>query len=230
MSIINFKVYDEYKNIQNNVSYDASITIRDFILDYLAKNCDNVSLDTKVFVFKIGLKVLNSRLFLDVKLGDVIRKDSTVTVHRKKGIYYSGGGIETVDVSKNRTKEVSPGKGGPSYRYASNGLNIRATCKNSSCIAYNEVVYIQIGYVQNWKLFDHLEDKVLCPSCKEMVKPENYYFKKCFYKIDFIKDSDGKMEKGSISGSASSDNFKTFDEGESGKAIFAKLVFNVTKL
>ena len=228
MSIINFKVYDEYKNIQNNVSYDASITIRDFILDYLAKNWDNVSLDTNEFVFKIGAKVLNSRL--NVKLGDVIRKDSTVTVHRKMDLHYSGGGIETVDVSKNRTKEVSPGKGGPSYRYASNGLNIRATCKNSSCIAYNEVVYIQIGYVQNWKLFDHLEDKVLCPSCKEMVKPENYYFKKCFYKIDFIKDSDGKMEKGSISGSASSDNFKTFDEGESGKAIFAKLVFNVTKL
>ena len=226
MSIINFNVFDNYKNI--NVSYDASITIRDFILDYLAKNWDNVSLDTNEFVFKIGAKVLNSRL--NVKLGDVIRKDSTVTVHRKMDLHYSGGGIETVDVSKNRTKEVSPGKGGPSYRYASNGLNIRATCKNSSCIAYNEVVYIQIGYVQNWKLFDHLEDKVLCPSCKEMVKPENYYFKKCFYKIDFIKDSDGKMEKGSISGSASSDNFKIFDEGESGKAIFAKLVFNVTKL
>ena len=226
MSIINFNVFDNYKNI--NVSYDASITIRDFILDYLAKNWDNVSLDTNEFVFKIGAKVLNLRL--NVKLGDVIRKDSTVTVHRKMDLHYSGGGIETVDVSKNRTKEVSPGKGGPSYRYASNGLNIRATCKNSSCIAYNEVVYIQIGYVQNWKLFDHLEDKVLCPSCKEMVKPENYYFKKCFYKIDFIKDSDGKMEKGSISGSASSDNFKTFDEGESGKAIFAKLVFNVTKL
>ena len=228
MSIINFKVYDEYKNIQNNVSYDASITIRDFILDYLAKNWDNVSLDTNEFVFKIGAKVLNSRL--NVKLGDVIRKDSTVTVHRKKGIYYSGGGIETVDVSKNRTKEVSPGKGGPSYRYASNGLNIRATCKNSSCIAYNEVVYIQIGYVQNWKLFDHLEDKVLCPSCKEMVKPENYYFKKCFYKIDYIKNCDGKMKRDSISGSASSDNYKTFDEEESGKAIFAKLVFNVTEL
>ena len=228
MSIINFKVCGKYENKQNNVSYDASITIRDFILDYLAKNCDNVSLDTNKFVFKIGLKVLNSRL--DVKLGDVIPKDSTVTVYREKEIHYSGGGIETVDVSKNRTKEVSPGKGGPSYRYASNGLNIRATCKSGSCVAYNEVVYIQIGYVQNWKLFDHLEDKVLCPSCKEMVKPENYYFKKCFYKIDFIKDSDGKMEKGSISGSASSDNFKTFDEGESGKAIFAKLVFNVTKL
>ena len=38
------------------------------------------------------------------------------------------------------------------------------------------------------------------------------------------------MKRDSISGSASSDNFKTFDEEESGKAIFAKLVFNVTRL
>ena len=63
-----------------------------------------------------------------------------------------------------------------------------------------------------------------------MVNPENYYFNKCFYKIDYIQNSDGKMKRGSISGSASSDNFKKFDEEESGKAIFAKLVFNVTRL
>ena len=140
------------------------------------------------------------------------------------------GGIETVDISKNKTKEVIPGKSGPSYKYGSKGLNIRATCKNNNCIAYNDVVYIQIGYVQNWNLFEHLEDKVVCPSCKEMVNPENYYFWKCNYKIDYIKNSDGKMKRGSISGSVSSDNYKTFDEEESGKAIFAKLVFNVTEL
>ena len=140
------------------------------------------------------------------------------------------GGIETVDISKNKTKEVSPAKSAPSYRYSTGGLNIRATCKNDNCIAYNDVVYIQIGYAQNWNLFEHLEDKVVCPSCKEMVNPENYYFWKCNYKIDYIKNSDGKMKRGSISGSASSDNYKTFDEEESGKAIFAKLVFNVTRL
>ena len=135
-----------------------------------------------------------------------------------------------MDISKNKTKEVSPAKSAPSYRYSTGGLNIRATCKNDNCIAYNDVVYIQIGYVQNWNLFEHLEDKVVCPSCKEMVNPENYYFWKCNYKIDYIKNSDGKMKRGSISGSVSSDNYKTFDEEESGKAIFAKLVFNVTRL
>jgi hypothetical protein len=227
MSIINFKVDDDGKVI--SVSYDASITIKDFIRDYLAKNSNYVSLDPSVYSFSVGSKNLILPRFLDKQLKDVIKTDSIVTFRRKMEPHYSGG-IETVDISKNKTKEVSPGKSGLSYRYASKGLNIRATCKNNNCIAYNDVVYIQIGYVQNWNLFDHLEDKVVCPSCKEMVNPENYYFKKCFYKIDYIKNCDGKMKRDSISGSASSDNYKTFDEEESGKAIFAKLVFNVTRL
>ena len=227
MSIINFKVDDD--GIVISVSYDASITIKDFILDYLAKHCNYVSLDPNVYIFKAGGKILNSPRFLDKQLKDIIKTDSIVYFTRKQDMHYSSG-IETVDISKNKTKEVSPGKSGLSYRCASKGLNIRATCKNNNCIAYNDVVYIQIGYVQNWNLFEHLEDKVVCPSCKEMVNPENYYFNKCFYKIDYIQNSDGKMKRGSISGSASSDNYKTFDEEESGKAIFAKLVFNVTRL
>ena len=228
MSIINFKVDDEGKVI--SVSYDASITIKDFILDYLAKHCKNEPQDPNQYSFLFNGKLLNSPRFrlLDKQLKDVIKTDSIVKLRR--AYRFDGAGIETVDISKNKTKEVSPAKSAPSYRYASKGLNIRATCKNNNCIAYNDVVYIQIGYVQNWNLFEHLEDKVLCPSCKEMVNPENYYFKKCFYKIDYIKNCDGKMKSGSISGSASSDNYKTFDEEESGKAIFAKLVFNVTRL
>ena len=226
MPIINFKVNDHGKVI--SVSYDASITIRDFILDYLAKNSNNESLDLNKYYITVDTMKLIYPGYFYKQLKDVIKTDSIVGLGRS--IVGGGGGIETVDISKNKTKEVSPAKSAPSYRYASGGLNIRATCKNDNCIAYNDVVYIKIGYVQNWNLFDHLEDKVVCPSCKEMVNPENYYFKKCFYKIDYIKNSDGKMTRGSISGSVSSDNYKTFDEEESGKAIFAKLVFNVTEL
>lgn len=229
MSIINFKVDDEIEGKVISVSYDASITINDFIRDYLAKNSNYASLDVKVYILNVDGRNLNSLGYLYKQLKDVIKTDSILRLRRVVRLR-GGGGIETVDISKNKTKEVSPAKSAPSYRYSTGGLNIRATCKNDNCIAYNEVVYIQIGYVQNWNLFEHLEDKVVCPSCKEMVNPENYYFWKCFYKIDYIKNSDGKMTKGSISGSASSDNFKTFDEEESGKAIFAKLVFNVTEL
>ena len=62
-----------------------------------------------------------------------------------------------------------------------------------------------------------------------MVKPENYWFLDCNYKINYIKENDGKYEKSSIDGYANSDKYKTFNKEQSGKAIFTKLVFNVTK-
>ena len=48
MSIINFKVDDD--GIVISVSYDASITIKDFIRDYLAKHCNYKSLDPNQYL------------------------------------------------------------------------------------------------------------------------------------------------------------------------------------
>ena len=227
MSFIKFDIEDNGTII--SVSYDASITVRDFILDFTGKHTSLSTTDPKVYAFKYGGKILNNPRFLDKHLQDLIQDNSLVIFVRKQNMNYSGGGLLTVDVSKNITKEVEPAKTGPSYRTGCDGLCIRATCKNENCIAYNETVYAKIGYVQNWNLFEHLEDSVLCPSCKEMVSPENYYFMDCYYKIDFIKNDDGKMKKGSVSGDAGSDKFKKFDEQESGKALFVKLVFSVTR-
>ena len=96
MSIINFKVNDQGKVI--SVSYDASITIKDFIRDYLAKNSNYVSLDPNVNIFKAGGKILNSQRYLDKLLKDVIQTDSIVYFTRKQDMHYSSG-IETVDIS-----------------------------------------------------------------------------------------------------------------------------------
>ena len=226
MSRINFGV--NYKGLIINVSYDASITARDFILDFTSKHTSQYSTDPTLYTFKYGLKILNSPRFLDKKLQDLIKNDSVVYFIRKHGLHYSGG-IITVDVSKNITKEVEGAKTGPSYRTGCDGLCIRATCKNVNCIAYNNTVYAKIGYVQNWNLFEHLEDSVLCPSCKELVNPDNYYFKNCYYRIDFIKNEAGKMIRGSVNGDASPDKYKYFFEKESGQALFSKLVFSVRK-
>ena len=228
MSLINFIIDDNGKII--NVSYDASITAKDFILDYTSKHTSLSTTDLDVYTFIYRGKILNLPKFLDKQLQYLIQNGSKVKFVRKQNIHYSGGGgLLTVDVSKNITKEVEPGKTGPSYRRGCDGLCIRATCKNENCIAYNDTVYARIGYVQNWNLFEHLEDSVLCPSCKELVSPENYYFMDCYYKIDFIKNDGGKMKRGSVSGDAGSDKFKKFDEEESGQAFFVKLVFSVTK-
>ena len=84
--------------------------------------------------------------------------------------------------------------------------------------------------MKNWNLLEHQESQVICPCCKEMVKPKNYWFMNWYYKIDFIKENDGRYEKGSIDGYASSNKYKTFDEEKSGTALFTKLVFNVKKI
>ena len=152
-----------------------------------------------------------------------IKEDDTISVVEK----LFGGGMDTVDISKNITKECEPAKSGPSYREGCNGLSIRSICKNKNCVPYNDTIYVKIGYVQNWNLNDHLKDRVLCPSCKKMVKPKNYYFKKCHYKIDYIKEIDDEYENGTIEDNASIENYKYFDEKESGNAIFVQLIFTV---
>ena len=90
-----------------------------------------------------------------------------------------GGGISTVDISKNITNESEGAKNDPSYREGCKGLCIRSICKNKNCVAYDDTIYVKIGYVQNWNLSNHLKDQVLCPSCRKMVRPKNYYFKDC---------------------------------------------------
>jgi len=226
MSKIIFYVEDEGRNIL--VSYDSSITIKDFILDYTRKHTNLETTDPKIYSFTTGTKILNSKKFIDRQLGDLIQENSHVRFIRKQSLYY-GPGLLTVDVSKNITKEYEPAKSGPSYQTGGDGLTIQSTCKNENCIAYNKTIFIPIGFVQNWNLFEHLEENVLCPSCKEMVNPKNYWFKNCFYRIDYIKNINEKMERGSIRGDASSDMFKTFDQEESGEALFVKLVFHIDR-
>ena len=227
MTIINFKINDNGKII--SVSYDSTIVIRNFILDFLHNNSLIETLDRNVYVFKCNGKILNSDRFLDKKLGECIPPEITVHFVRKLNMSYSGG-IDTVDVSKNITKECKGADSGPSYREGCNGLNIRSICKNSNCRAYNDTIYVKIGYVENWNLSEHIENQVLCPCCGGLVKPKNYYFYECNYQIDYVKEEGEAYSRGSINGIAKDEKYKYFDEKESGNAIFVKLVFHVTKL
>ena len=226
MSKINFYVRDEEEEKDIPVSYDSSITVKDFILDFTRNHTSFATTDPSTYKFLTRGKLLNK--FIDRRLKELIKETSVVTFIRKPHAC-GGPGFLTVDVSKNITKEYEPAKSAPSYQTGGNGLTIQSTCKNENCIAYNKTVYIPIGYVNNWNLFEHLEEDVLCPSCKEMVNAKNYWFKNCFYRIDYIKNNNEKMERGSIRGDASSDMYKTFDQEESGEALFVKLVFNIEK-
>ena len=88
--MINFKVYDEVQNVTNDVAYDGDATIEAFLKKYVKDHTDYESLDTKIYVFKNGLKILNSNKYLSEKIKNHIRDNCTITFLRKqsiKGLY-----------------------------------------------------------------------------------------------------------------------------------------------
>ena len=106
----------------------------------------------------------------------------------------------TIDVSKNKTEIVQFGNSGKKYRIVIPGLNIKSICKNSSYEAYNDIIYIQIGYVTIWNLLENLKEKVRCPSCKERVKPLNFGLWLCRYEIEYEKETENGYDENTVRG------------------------------
>ena len=165
--------------------------------------------------------IYGSYTFEDIGL----REDAIISVNNQA---ISGGGISVVDVSKNKTKilGLSCDPNAKFYKYVIPGLNIKSECKNNSCEAYDDTIYIQIGYVTRWNLLDNLREKVRCPSCKERVKPLNFGFWDCRYEIEYEKETENGYEENTVEGEAGADDFKIFDN-ENDKADFTRLIFNI---
>ena len=195
----------------------VSVNIYDPIYVLLEKL--NISDKKANFIFKGQTYSLASNLtFQEIGLIN----DTNIFINKPA---ISGGGLMTVDVSKNKTKILQFKNTGKKYRYVCHGLNIKSECKNKLCEAYNDVVYIQIGYVVRWNLLDNLKEKVRCPSCKERVKPLNFGFWLCRYEIEYEKETENGYEENTIKGEAGNE-YKTF-ANEDDKAEFTRLVFNI---
>ena len=195
------------------VSVDISDPIY-ILLDKLNINDKNTK-----FVFKQKMYTLASILTFE-EIG--LTEDSSIHKYHQA---IAGGGVSTVDVSKNKTKIIPFGNTGKKYRIVCHGLNIKSKCKNSSCEAYNDVIYIQIGYVVGWNLLDNLKEKVRCPSCKARVKPLNFGFWLCRYEIEYEKETENGYDENTVKGEAG-DEYKTF-ANEDDKVEFTRLVFNI---
>ena len=65
MPKIDFRVNDG-GNIRY-FSYDENMIVEDFMKDYLSKYIGVVSLDLKMYTFKVNVKVLNSQKFRNLK-------------------------------------------------------------------------------------------------------------------------------------------------------------------
>lgn len=85
--VIDFRVEDQGVTI--NVSYDENMTAEAFMLDYLTKHTNYVSLDKRYYTFMASAKCWNSQKFLKKSLKDLIRDNGIVKLTRKQTIHYS---------------------------------------------------------------------------------------------------------------------------------------------
>ena len=89
-------------------------------------------------------------------------------------------------VERNFTKE------GPDYLMISKGINFVAFCRNATCIAFNDIVCIQLEMCKR----DHgscnyaeVMFELPCPACKTEILPsdiKNVVFTKCTVKIKYV--------------------------------------------
>ena len=168
----------------------------------------------------------NGRILKDNKtFNDYNIEENDVIYSSRKNVGggCAGFGLNTIDITKNRTKIVEFDPNAPFYRYVENGMSIQAICGNN-CRAKDEIVYCKIGFVRDYDLLYHLGD-IKCPACKSEVYPKNSGFLRCNYKIDYEKWENNKKSSGTIEGRADN-KFILFSE-YSGNANFTKLVFNV---
>ena len=227
MSMICFKVYDKGKII--NVVYNSSKSVKEFILDFTENNTNFTTFDPNIYAFisDDGM-IINSPRFLNKKLCELIEENQTVHLVR---IDIGGGGeLSTVNISKNKTKEIQHTPNDIWYKYKNNGLNILSKCTNKNCISYNDDICINIGYVQNWDIFTNIDEKIKCPCCGNKVQPLNFAFKNCSYQIKYNIKVNGDYENRTNKGIIISDKYKIFDIKESGNADYYKLVFNIEKI
>ena len=216
------------------ISINSSSTVRELLMEYLKLQNEALDFASNNLSFMLGAQPLLKEQYLDKKIKHIrqFKPEAIIRVRYKFNVKGGGNGIRTVDISENNTRTISFSSTAPDYREVCDGLNIMSICKNknNSCDALNDVIYIKIGFVKNWNLCENLEKKVKCPVCDGRVKPLNYGFTNCNYEIEYEKEVDDGYEDGKVNGKAEENEFKIFNESESGTAVFPKLIFNITHL
>ena len=76
ISLIKFIVYEEYE--RREVSYSKDMRVEDFIKDYLKKYINYNVVDTSLYKFLTGAKILNNPKYKNYLLKDVIRENGVV--------------------------------------------------------------------------------------------------------------------------------------------------------
>ena len=192
-------------------------------------NCLKVNIDPmretgRSLLDRLGLKEDNenwNRLEYDILSGELRLELDVLLAHQNieeesdieiKFRYVGGGGEYGFDFNglRNRITE-SFSDSAPSYRTIAPGISFKSKCKTSTCIAYNQVIYVNRGFGDNIDV--GVESvRLQCPVCgNKSEKALNCGFYAAQYHFDGVTSEGEDVHFGDM---CQKNEYYTFKEGE----------------
>ena len=210
--------------------FPRTTKIEDALIQFLQKTNSIIDLSVEKTTFFFKGKILNKSHYLQKSLSEIFKFENNIVKVMDNGSVIGGGGffgIETIDISKNKTKNIGFSSWGPYYRSVWYGLNIQSKCKNKVVLHMKILFMLRLG-LSKIGIYYVIVKKLYVRNVRKVV-PLNFGFFNCKYEIEYEKIEDDGYKSGRVNGASGKREFIVFDQYSSGKASFTQLIFNITK-
>ncbi len=78
-------------DMEDTMCVEPNSILKDVLKEFLKRNNIYEDPDSRLYVFRYGLKILNCSKFIDRRVNDLLRPGAIIDFVNKKGLKYSGG-------------------------------------------------------------------------------------------------------------------------------------------
>ena len=198
------------------------------------------SLRTLLEIINLEISQVSDRVIVGTKeysladYGDKTLEELNITANTEVNVlqHHVGGGDGFTSEFKCNSCEtmafIGFSNSAPKYRCISSGISFEGTCKNQTCIAYNQQAMCTLGFGE-FDIRCYMTDKTKTPTCpvcpSKLQDCMRFGFYRCNWKISG-RTSEGKKFK--RKGISSERHYETFKEGEN--TVWQFLCVNVSPL
>ena len=84
--------FSDGAGMEDTMCVEPNSIIKDVLKEFLKRNNIYEDPDSRLYVFRYGLKILNCSKFIDRRVNDLLRPGAIIKFVKKTNLKYSGGG------------------------------------------------------------------------------------------------------------------------------------------